>query len=166
MKMHPLAPAGEDLLRRTQAHSVAEYEYPIAAHGLFGLFEEGATWSEFFPVIRKVEWTSPRPFGVGTTRTVTVIGGVRLDEVFWAWKPGAQMGFAITAASNRAFQGLVELYDFLPLDDGRCTLRWEMGMELSGPMRAVESRMPASLQRTQAWCMKRLARLVARHTQG
>ena len=87
MKMVPLEPAGADLLRRARAHSVAECEYPIAAQRLFALFEEGATWSEFFPVIRKVEWTSPRPFGVGTTRTVTVIGGVRLDEVFWAWKP-------------------------------------------------------------------------------
>jgi len=161
MKMHPLEPAGEDFLRRAKAHSVAECEYPIPAERLFALFEEGPTWSEFFPVIRKVEWTSPRPFGVGTTRTVTVIGGAHLDEVFWAWKPGSQMGFAITAASNRAIQGLVELYDFLPLDDGRCTLRWEMGMELSGPMRAAEARMPASLLRTQTWCMKRLARLVA-----
>jgi len=166
MKMYPLEPTGEDLLRRAQAHSVAECEYPIAAQRLFALFEDGATWSEFFPVIRKVEWTSPRPFGVGTTRTVTVIGGVRLDEVFWAWKPGAQMGFAITAASNRAIQGLVELYDFLPLDDGRCKLRWEMGMEFSGRMRVAEARMPASLQRTQTWCMKRLARLVSRHAQG
>ena len=72
MKMHPLEPAGEDLLRRAKAHSVAEREYPIAAERLFAMFELGETWSEFFPVIRKVEWTSPRPFDVGTTRTVTI----------------------------------------------------------------------------------------------
>lgn len=166
MKMHPLEPAGEDLLRRAQAHSVAEHEYPVAAEQLFALLEEGATWCEFFPVIREVEWTSPRPFGVGTTRIVTVIGGVRLDETFWAWKPGSRMGFAITAASNRALQGLAELYDILPLDDGRCKLRWEMGIELSGPMRVAERSMPSSLLRTQGWCMKRLERLVLRHGQS
>jgi hypothetical protein len=164
MKMHPLEPAGEDLLRRAKAHSVTEREYPIAAERLFAMFELGETWSEFFPVIRQVEWTSPRPFDVGTTRTVTVIGGVRLDEVFWAWKPGSQMGFAITAASNRSIQGLVELYDFLPQGDDRCTLRWEMGMELSGRMRSFEARMPASLARTQSWCMNRLERMLARQT--
>ena len=162
MKMHPLEPAGQDLLRRAEAHSVVEREYPIAAERLFAMFEEGPTWCEFFPVIRKVEWTSPRPFDVGTTRTVTVIGGVRLDEVFWAWKPGSQMGFAISAASNRSIQGLVELYDFLPLDDGHCKLRWEMGMELSGRMRVAEARMPASLLRSQTWCMNRLERMVQR----
>jgi len=163
MKMHPLEPAGEDLLQRTPAHSVAEREYPIAADRLFALFEAAETWCEFFPVIRKAEWTSPRPFGVGTTRRVTVIGGVVLDEVFWAWKPGSRMGFAITAASNRSLEGLVELYDILPLDGERCKLRWEMGIELPDRMRFVERSMPSSLLRTQTWCMKRLERLVARH---
>ena len=165
MKMHPLEPAGEDLLRRAKAHSVAECEYPIPAERLFALFEEGPTWSEFFPVIRNVEWTSPQPFSEGTTRTVTVIGGIRLDEVFWAWKPGSRMGFAITAASNRALKGLVELYDVLPLDEQRCTLRWEMGIELNGRMSIAERSMPSSLHRTQTWCMKRLERLAVRRLQ-
>jgi hypothetical protein len=165
MKMYPLEPAGEELLRRASAHSIAECEYPIPAESLFEMFEEVTTWREFFPVIRKVEWTSPPPFGVGTTRTVNIIGGTRLDEVFWAWKPGAQMGFELTEASNHALQGLVELYEFLPLDHGRCKLRWEMGIELSGRMRVAESSMPSSLFRVQNWCLKRLARMVARRSQ-
>jgi hypothetical protein len=166
MKMYPLEPAGDDLLRRAQAHSVAEREIPVSAEHLFSTLEEGATWCKFFPVIRKVEWTSPRPFGEGTTRLVTVVGGVRLDEVFWAWKPGSRMGFAITAASNRALKGLVELYDILPLDDQRCKLRWEMGMELNGRMSVAERSMPSSLLRTQTWCMKRLERVALERLQG
>ena len=165
MKMHPLEPAGEDLLRRAKAHSVAEREIPVPAEHLFAILEDGATWRRFFPVIRKVEWTSPRPFGEGTTRTVTVVGGVRLDEVFWAWKPGSRMGFAITAAGNRAIKGLVELYDLLPLDEQRCKLRWEMGMELNGRISIAERSMPSSLLRTQTWCMKRLERLAVRRLQ-
>ena len=165
MKMYPLEPAGEELLRRALAHSVAECEYPIPAQSLFTMFEEETTWREFFPVIRKAVWTSPPPFGVGTTRTVNVIGSIRLDEAFWAWTPGAQMGFQITAASNRAFQGLVELYDFIPLDDGQCQLRWEMGIELSGRMHVAESSMSSSLLRVQNWCLKRLARMISRRSQ-
>ncbi len=166
MKMYPLDPAGEDLLRRAKAHSVAEREFPVPAEHLFGLLEEGPTWCNFFPVIRKVEWTSPKPFREGTTRTVTVIGGVLLDEVFWSWKPGTRMGFAITAASNQMLKGLVELYDVLPIDDRHCKLRWEMGMELAGRASVAEARMPSSLQRTQNWCMKRLERLAVRSLQG
>jgi ribosome-associated toxin RatA of RatAB toxin-antitoxin module len=163
MKMYPLEPAGEDLLRRAQAHSVAEREIPVSAEQLFALFEEGSTWCKFFPVIRKIEWTSPKPFGEGTTRTVTVVGGVRLEEVFWTWKPGSRMGFAISAASNRALKGLVELYEVSPLDDQRCKLRWEMGMELNGRMSVAERSMPSSLYKTQTWCMKRLERLALQH---
>ncbi len=159
MKMYPLEPAGEDLLRRAQAHSVAEREIPVPAEHLFSILQGGSPWCKFFPVIRKVEWTSPRPFCEGTTRTVTVIGGVHLDEVFWTWKPGSRMGFAISAASNQSLKGLVELYDVLPIDDQHCKLRWEMGIELAGRARMAEASMPSSLQRTQNWCMKRLERL-------
>ena len=166
MEMYPLEPAGDDLLRRAQAHSVAEREIPVSAEHLFSTLEEGATWCKFFPVIRKAEWTSPRPFGEGTTRTVTVVGGVHLDEVFWTWKPGSRMGFAITAASNRALKGLVELYDVTPLEDQRCKLRWEMGMELNGRMSVAERSMPSSLHRTQTWCMKRLERVALEGLQG
>jgi hypothetical protein len=159
MKMHPLEPAGSDLLQRARAHSVAEREIPVPAEHLFSILEEGETWCRFFPVIRKVEWTSPRPFGEGTTRTVTVVGGIRLEEVFWTWKPDRRMGFAVTAASNNALKGLVELYDVIPIEDRRCRLRWEMGMELNGRMNAAERSMPSSLYRTQTWCMKRLERV-------
>ncbi len=166
MNMYPLEPAGEDLLRRAQAHSIAEREISVPAEHLFAALEDGATWCKFFPVIRKVEWTSPKPFSVGTTRTVTVLGGGRLDEVFWAWKPGIRMGFAITAASNRALKGLVELYDVIPLGDKRCKLRWEMGMEMNGRMSVAERSMPSSLHRTQTWCMKRLERVALERLQG
>lgn len=161
-KMYPLEPAGEDLLRRARAHSITERELPIAAEALFALFEEGETWCRFFPVIRKVEWTSPRPFGEGTTRTVTVIGGIRLEEVFWTWKPGARMGFALTASSNQALKGLVETYDFIPIAAERCRMRWEMGIEMNGAMRAGEARMAPSLAWTQRWCLGRLDELVER----
>ncbi len=166
MKMHPLEPAGEDLLRRAQAHSVAEREIPVPAERLFELLEEGPTWREFFPVIRKVEQTSPRPFGEGTTRTVTVLGGIRLDEVFWAWKPGSRMGFAVSAASLPGLAGLVEVYDIFPAGKQRCSLRWEMGIEFSGGMRSAERSMPPFLHRTQTWCLGRLERLARRRSPG
>jgi hypothetical protein len=158
--MHPLSPAGEDLLERAKASSITEREMAVSADALFSALEEGETWSKFFPVIRHVEWTSPRPFGKGTTRTVTLVGGVRLEEVFWTWEPGRNMGFAITAASNRSLKGLVETYDITPIDDQRCKLRWRMGIELNGPMRFIESYMAASLGKTQAKLMERLEGVV------
>jgi len=164
--MHALEPAGEDLLERAKACSVTEREMAVSADALFAALEEGKTWSDFFPVIRHVEWTSPKPFGKGTTRTVTLVGGVKLEEVFWTWEPGRNMGFAITAASNRSLKGLVETYDITPIDDQRCKLRWRMGIELNGPMAFIESRMAGTLGRTQTKLMERLERVVQQRSNG
>jgi ribosome-associated toxin RatA of RatAB toxin-antitoxin module len=157
--MHQLEPAGEDLLARARASSVAESEISVAADRLFATLEDGASWCQFFPVIRHAEWTSPRPFRQGTTRTVTLVGGVKLEEVFWTWEPGRRMGFAITASSNRMLKGLVETYDITPIGDRRCRLRWRMAMELNGPARFMEPHMGPLLLRTQTRLMKRLERV-------
>ena len=37
--------------------------------------------------ITKVDWTSPKPFRAGTTRTVT-LNGIKVDEVFVVWDHG------------------------------------------------------------------------------
>ncbi len=160
--MYPLAAAGEDFLARATARSVAEREMAVSAEQLFSTLEDADSWGQFFPVIRRVEWTSPRPFGTGTTRTVTLVGGVKLDEVFWTWEPGRRMGFAITASSTRALKGLVETYDITPLADQRCVLRWQMAMELNGPLRFIERYMGASLLRTQTRLLKRCERVAQR----
>ena len=44
--------------------------------------------------LRKLEWTSPRPFGIGTTRTVVLTGGsVEIHECFFRWEEGTRMSF-------------------------------------------------------------------------
>ena len=157
--MIQLEAADEDFLARATARSVAEREMAVSAEQLFSTLEHADSWSQFFPVIRHVEWTSPKPFGKGTTRTVTLVGGVKLEEVFWTWEPGRRMGFAITASSTRALKGLVETYDITPLADRRCKLRWQMAMKLNGPLRFIERYMGASLLRTQARLLKRCERV-------
>jgi hypothetical protein len=59
----------------------------VSAEELFAALEDGPSYSRWVPPIRGVTWTSPRPFGKGTTRTVNLVGGARIDEVFWAWEP-------------------------------------------------------------------------------
>src|SRR5262249_14169843 len=49
---------------------------------VFAIFEDGESWPQWFSVIRKVVWTSNRPYGVGTTRTVW-FPLVNIDEYFF-----------------------------------------------------------------------------------
>jgi hypothetical protein len=34
---------------------------------VFAIFEDGESWPQWFRAIRKVAWTSNKPYGVGTT---------------------------------------------------------------------------------------------------
>ena len=46
---------------------------------VFSIFEDGESWPRWFRAIHKVQWTSDKPYGVGTTRTVWLTG-VTLNE--------------------------------------------------------------------------------------
>ena len=94
--MHALT-VDEHLLETAKARAVAEREMTVSAEQLYATLEDGPAWSKWTGVIREVTWTSPKPFAIGTTRTLKLAGGVTLDEVFWAWEPNRRMGFSVTA---------------------------------------------------------------------
>ncbi|WP_231949526.1 SRPBCC family protein [Alloactinosynnema sp. L-07] len=59
------------------------------------------SWS---PLITCVEWSTPRPFGVGTIREVTLGPGlVSLRERFYRWEEGKRMTFSVDAATRPLF---------------------------------------------------------------
>ena len=52
---------------------------------LFAGFEDADSWPAWAMPITNVEWTSPKPFGVGTTRSVTMLGNLIGHEEFLLW---------------------------------------------------------------------------------
>ena len=76
---------------------------------VFAIFEDGESWPRWFHGIHKVVWTSDKPYGVGTTRTVWLTG-VTVQERFFRW--GAGSPFLILsdrpfhAARSRVGRGL------------------------------------------------------------
>jgi len=74
-------------------------------------------------------WTSPRPFGVGTTRTVKALGGaLKLDEYFFRWEEGRRKSFIGVSASLPLFRSLAE--DYLVEETGEASSRftWTIGV--------------------------------------
>ena len=65
---------------------------------LFDIFEDEHSWPVWGTGIAKVDWTSPKPYKVGTTRTVTFQGDAR---------PIADLQCLIEAGAGE--QGLDEL---------------------------------------------------------
>ena len=112
---------------------------PAAA--VFSWLEDGPAWSEWLGI--DVEWTSPQPFGVGTTRTVTANGMV-IEEYFLAWVKDRQMGFRFDRVSLPAIGAMSEDWTIEPIDDARCELQWSFAVEGRGRAGGVLAKVVAT----------------------
>jgi Polyketide cyclase / dehydrase and lipid transport len=156
--MHVLT-VDEDLLETTKARAIGEREMAVSAEQLFDTLKDGPPWAKWTGVIREVTWTSPKPFGIGTTRTVTIGGGIKFDEVFWAWEPNRRMGFSVTAASIGWLSGLSEVYEIAPLSAERCKLRWVVAASFPGMLGKLEPGIGRIFQINQRRLLEKLERV-------
>jgi Polyketide cyclase / dehydrase and lipid transport len=156
--MHVLT-VDQHLLETARARAVAEREMAVSAEQLFATLEDGPSWTKWTGVIREVSWTSPKPFAKGTTRTLTLRGGITLDEVFWAWEPNRCMGFSVTAASIGWLSGLSEVYEIAPLSSERCKLRWVVAASFPGVLGKIEPGIGRAFRINQRRLLKKLERV-------
>ena len=75
-----------------------------------------------------ITWTSPAPFGVGTTRTAKVLGLVVVQERYFLWEEGHRKAFCGTAMNLPLFASLAEDYVVEPDGEGRCRFTWRIGI--------------------------------------
>jgi hypothetical protein len=81
-------------------------------------------------ILSDVSWTSPRPFGVGTTRTVSALRGLNvLKEYFFRWEDGQRMSFYVTEASVPGFRRFAEDYLVEPTSETSCRFTWVVAIE-------------------------------------
>ena len=149
----------EHLVETAKARCRAQREMAVSAAQLFATLADGPSWSKWVLGIREVNWTSPKPFAKGTTRTVKMVGGIRVDEVFWAWEPNRRMGFSITAMSKGWVSALAELYEITPVSSERCTVRWTLAPSYAGLLRRIEPVLKRSLPMAQKHMLRTLERV-------
>ena len=88
-----------------------------------------AAWSS---TVTALTWTSPRPFGVGTTREVVLAPGLaRVHERFFRWDEGRGYSFAAYEANLPVFTTFAEDYVLEPHGtDGKSTrFTWTVAIE-------------------------------------
>lgn len=157
--MHPLN-TDETLLKTAKARAAAEREMAVSAEQLFAALEDGSVWTKVSGAIREVTWTSPKPYAIGTTRTVTFAAGIRIDERFWTWEPNRRMGFSVTAASTSRLSGLSEVYEITPLSEEHCKLRWVAAASFTGWLGKIEPGIGRMFQINQRQMLRKLERVV------
>ena len=81
-------------------------------------------------ILDDVRWTSPRPFGVGTTRTVKSLKGANIiNEYYFRWEEGRRKSFYVVDASAPMFKCFAEDYLVEPVSDDSCTFTWSIAYE-------------------------------------
>ncbi|MCV7065791.1 SRPBCC family protein [Mycolicibacterium farcinogenes] len=89
--------------------------------------ESLAAWG---PSVKRVNWLTPRPFGVGSAREVTLAPGVvRVHENFFRWDEGRRYSFAVEHASIPSLRRFAEDYLVEPAGDGRTQFTWVVAIE-------------------------------------
>lgn len=106
----------------------------ITPEQLFEVLADAEAWPKWAKVITRVTWTSPPPYGVGTTRTVDMLGGLIGDEEFLAWDPNTYVSFRFNTCSNKAVAAFAEEYTVVETPGG-CRLTWTVAQSPAGPAR-------------------------------
>lgn len=125
-------PAGLDFLQQTKNVFKAEEIIKASPETVFEVFEDAHAWTVWAMPITKVEWTSPQPYGIGTTRSVHMLGDMVGYEEFIAWERGKRMAFTFVGCSKNATEKFLEDYRVTDLGDGSCKVEWYMAMEARG----------------------------------
>lgn len=112
-------PVGEEYLATAKQDS-AVHRYPFPPEMVWNALLDAETWTLWLP-ITKVTWTSPKPWGPGTTRTVE-IGAQKVEETFFAWEEGRRMAFRFER-STLPVSAAGEDYRVVPVEGG-CEMRW------------------------------------------
>lgn len=86
-------------------------------------------------ILGGVTWTTPRPFGVGTERSIKVFGGGAVfRERFFRWEEGRRHSFAVVATTVPAFRRFAEDVLVVPDGESACHMTWTIAVE---PHRAL-----------------------------
>ncbi len=133
-----------------------------SAEAVFGIFSEAEEWPKWFKGITKVVWTTPKPFGVGTTRTVS-LGALKVEEYFFAWEDDRRFAFCFTSTNLPFVKALVEEYCLVPLGENSCEFTYTVAYDPALPLRLTGPIGRAALRRTFKQATRSLQRYVKKN---
>ncbi|MDP6935203.1 MAG: SRPBCC family protein, partial [Myxococcota bacterium] len=128
----PCEPTDQTLFDSARIRYCFTRTLPVSPQQLFDVFEDPESWPRWATGIGAVEWTSPRPFGVGTTRTVTFWGGMEVFEEFVAWERGREMAFVFYGTTQEVWTRFGEHYRVEDLGEEQCRLTWTVAYDPTG----------------------------------
>ncbi|OBI84480.1 SRPBCC family protein [Mycobacterium sp. E740] len=149
-RWYSLASADADFL--TSAPHVFRYEKRYAAppERVWDSLTSDDSLAAWGPSIKSVTWTSPRPFGVGTTRDVVAPGGATMRERHFGWDESRQKSFYVYESTLPLFNRFAEDY-IVEADGDQTRFTWVVAIEpkkaLAVPVRVLAPLLKAGFGR-------------------
>ncbi len=155
--LHPCDRVGLDFLDTAANRFSNSVELAITPAQLFEVLADADAWPRWAKAITHVEWTTPEPRGVGTMRTVSMLGGLVGAEEFLAWEEHTLLAFRFNDASEKRIKAFVERYDVIATDGG-CLLTWTLALEVTGVARLTLAPSKPLLNAGFRWFLRNLRR--------
>jgi hypothetical protein len=122
-----LEPADEGFLTTAPLLLRFEKHYDAPVEQVWESLQSDESLAAWGNTVSSLTWTSPRPFGVGSTREVGT-GPMRVREHFFRWDEGRGYSFYVTEANAPLFRRFAE--DYVVLPDGTGTrFLWTVAVE-------------------------------------
>ncbi|MET9731218.1 SRPBCC family protein [Streptomyces sp. NPDC006458] len=119
--------SGDVFLRSAPFLYVSSVETTAPAERIWEVLT-GETLVHWVGVFTGLRWLSPRPFGVGTEREVTLLGVLTARERFFRWDEGRRYTFGAVEASLPGLRRAAEDWTVESTPSGS-RLTWTMAIE-------------------------------------
>jgi hypothetical protein len=122
-------PVDESFFETAPVRMSAAFEVPKPAAEVWGELT-GDDTLHWCRILQRVSWTSPRPFGVGTTREVKALwGGTFFREHYFRWEEGRQHSFYVVESTAPLARRFAEDYLVEPRGEDACRFTWTIAFE-------------------------------------
>ena len=105
-----LVETGDDFLDAAPFRYVNTLETPVAPGPVWAALTADDTLVSWSALVTGLRWTTSRPFGVGTTREVTILRLVTARERYYRWDQGHRKTFTAIQVSVPGLRRLAEDY--------------------------------------------------------
>jgi hypothetical protein len=136
MRWYRLLESGDDFLAAAAFRYVNTIDIPATPDETWTALTADDTLVPWSPLVTGLRWTTPRPFGVGTTREVTILRVVVARERYYRWEPGRRQTFSAVQVTVPALRRLAEDY-VLERTPGGSRLVWTVAVEPHPALRPI-----------------------------
>jgi hypothetical protein len=128
-RRYPLEPVDETFFATAPHVYSFVQELPVAPERVWESLASDNSVADWTHLLHSIRWTSPRPFGVGTTRTVVLpTKAITINEYFFRWEEGHRFSFYGVDASLPLLARFGEDYIVEPSGSGT-RFTWTFALE-------------------------------------